>query len=173
MAQYISDSGELFGSFASPIHIQETITMTATTTNPTKTHSDYDSITLTDDGSGYCFVNMKFKNTGTANTSGTGDYLFLLPAGYKFNQNYHPPMTAANWGTQYEVVIPGSKATVGIAGYCSTFVVVPYDETRFKLHEHGLDYQGTYNNDRIAYASGVYGFTTCWFTASFRFKKSI
>jgi hypothetical protein len=61
-----------------------------------------DTITLIDDGSGWCNVDMElvFSNTGTGATAGAGVYLFTLPGGRQFDLTRHPADATTSVGAQ-------------------------------------------------------------------------
>jgi hypothetical protein len=111
------------------------ITFGATTTAPTKGTISIDYVKYRNIGGKEYEVEYNFLQT-TAGTTGTGDYLFTLPA-----------------GLQFDFTSSGQKAYTGSAGYgaltlrlASAFgdlihisaqnsaTVVPYDATKFRIH---------------------------------------
>jgi hypothetical protein len=161
-----------------PKSFTETLTIGATTTAPTKGATKaVDYINLVDDNSGWCQVSMMYRHT-SAGTAGSGDYLFSLPAGYKFDTTIHPGYTfvgqnsAADPGMVSH--IPGSRGEVNDSATGCYFLVVVYDATRFRLlQESQASWWGTTSLSRQPIGSGQYGLsnTTLTFNAGFRFKK--
>jgi hypothetical protein len=111
----------------------------ATVTAPTKpTSMTVDYITVVDDGSGWCRMQMCLSaESGSSGASaGNGIYLFTLPGGYKFDLTTHPAnsntSTGVNNAIEISRMIPGSKGfiTRNDSSYLDVVASV-YDSTRF------------------------------------------
>ncbi len=155
-----------------PLTFTETTTISATTTAPTKANTrNQDYITLTDDGTGWCEVEMVYAheiNTGTG--SGSGTYLFSLPAGYTFNTTTHPLNTqltilSGNAEIYKGIAAPGIIEVNGIASFSN--YVVPHTTTQFKIMAMAPTAWGLIH-------SGYYTITgtTNTIKVRFRFKKA-
>lgn len=153
--------------------ISSSVTIGATVSAPAKpTSPTVDHITIIDDGSGWCDLQMMLSAESTAgSTSGNGIYLFLLPGGYKFDAATHPPNpnTATQVASYQEVcrMIPGSKGFVGRSDNTySDLVASPYDATRFFIFIP-FDWEKVRSN---WYQLGV-GFSGIGYQIAFKFKK--
>lgn len=123
--------------------INETVSIGGSTTSPTKsTLMTKDTITLIDDGSGWCNVDMEliFANAGTGATAGSGVYLITLPGGYKFDLTRHPANTSTTPGTQLPVIettkyLPAGTGLVTTASLdlVQDATAIPHNATQFKL----------------------------------------
>src|SRR5690606_32671862 len=93
-------------------------------------------ISATDDGT-WVTIDFEYSHTNnTGATSGSGDYLFKLPAGYAFNTSIHPVNTQAT--TLYGVaevhkMIHLSGIMQADSYYSYRNYVVPYDATHFRI----------------------------------------
>lgn len=108
------------------------INITATTTSPTKGAGDYDNVYAVRSGTKTANIEYKYRQ-GVAGTSGTGDYLFDLPFGLRFDPSRVFFSTSAN---VYDSIVQGAylgNGTIGNntnAGYCTAMA---YDATRFRM----------------------------------------
>lgn len=124
-------------SISSLVTTQESLTITSTGTAPIKATTPInDYIFATDDGS-WVTIDFEYSHTNNAGaTTGSGDYLFKLPAGYAFNTSIHPVNTqATNLSGTSEVhkVIHLSGMIQADAVYSFRNYVVPYDATHFRI----------------------------------------
>lgn len=108
------------------------INITATTTSPTKGAGDYDNVYAVRSGTKTANIEYKYRQ-GVAGTSGTGDYLFDLPFGLRFDPSRVFFSTSAN---VFDSIVQGAylgNGTIGNntnAGYCTAMA---YDATRFRM----------------------------------------
>ena len=117
----------------------EPVTITATTTNPIKATvalSDY--INIVDDGSGWCTVTMSYRHASSlGSTAGNGQYIFKLPAGYKFDNTVHPvynvDVTAIPTFPILAQIIPGSFGLVTGRGANQQVHALAYSDNQFRL----------------------------------------
>lgn len=169
----ITEVGSTVGLPVGPTVTTATNTITGTTTNPTKaTTTVLDYITIVDDKSGWCDVEMVYAhNTNAGAAPGSGTYLFTLPGGYQFDTAVQPVNTQIgnmNGTTEVHKSIPCSA----MIQYSTTYgvnntYVVPHSATQFKLMVM-LPTQFTYIN------SSYYQIDALQITYSvrFRFKKA-
>lgn len=162
------------GGGGASIVVTEPVTIGATVAAPTKpTTPTIDYVTVTDDGSGLCSLQMQLsaETAMTGALPGNGIYLFRLPGGYQFDLSVHPGNTnaAATIENPVEVsrMIPGSKGFVARSGSAyMDLVAATYDATRFFIWR-------TYGSwEKVG--SGWYqlGFgTSISYQMAFRFKK--
>jgi hypothetical protein len=136
-----------------------------------------DNVTLVDDGSGWCSVDIHYSySDSTGATPDTGDRLYKLPGGYSFDTSVH--ITAIG-GTQLIgengyayggilAIVPTSGIIVDTTvNWSNTLAVVPYNSTEFRI---GLGDNST---------AGPWDYVGAWFNnnvpttlrMSFRFKK--
>ena len=180
---------QLNGTAPSRIVVNETVTISGSTTNPTKsTVMTKDTITLIDDGSGWCTVDMEliFAKAGTGATSGSGVYLFTLPGGRQFDLARHPANTVATPGTQQGVVETAKYLPAG-TGLLTTApldvsqdaTAVPHNATQFKLITRSTAIAGGASSVAIRAFTGAGFFTitpgtggNAAYVVSFRFKKA-
>lgn len=169
-------SGATWQQVAVPETTTEALTITGTTSNPTKaTTREKDFITLFDNGSGWCDVELGYRAvSATGAAVGSGGYLFTLPAGYQFNSTHHSfasgDTTILNLGSAH-AIIGGSEGVVSNGSVTGSLKVVPFSATKFFLMV-GFSLSNnaaTLNFLRSDYFS-LTGANTS-FTASFRFKK--
>ena len=127
------------------------ISITGTISGPSKaTTTTTDWINIVDDNTKWCNCQFSYSHTSSVGTTGgTGTYLYSLPAGYQFNTTYHPINTSASMnidGSDAKTVIPGSKVNLASGGYAGLGVVVPYNNTLFRLVNYDLQWnQNTVN----------------------------
>lgn len=155
-----------------PTTVTESLTIGATTSAPTKaTTTDQDFITIIDDGSGWCNVELSYYASDTSGASvGSGTYLYSLPGSYEFNTTTHPlntqTMSMSGSGELNKAI-----GTVGIVSQDNhtsfTNFVIPHSATQFKIMANSptsLNYAG----------SSYYTMTVnnTQFRLSFRFKKA-
>lgn len=109
-----------------------TIVIGATVTPPTKGAGDYDNVYAERLSGTVASVKYKFRQ-GVAGASGSGDYLFTLPAGLRFDPSKVFFSTTAN---VFDSILQGSYVGTGTianntnAGYCTAMA---YDATRFRM----------------------------------------
>ncbi len=124
------------------------ITITATTTSPTKGATrTIDEFWYKDgkDGEGHFW--MKYEQT-VAGATGTGDYLFTLPGGKRFDKDvvkFYTTVEGLDYYAAHYAIGQGSFGNKS-AAFGGTVFVVPYDETRFRLFGYGV-YDGNSNGD--------------------------
>jgi hypothetical protein len=121
-----------------PTTVTESLTIDATTFVPTKaTTIDQDFITIIDDGSGWCHVELSYYASNTSGASaGSGTYLYSLPGSYKFNTTTHPlntQITSMSGSGELNKAI-GTVGIVSQDNFTSfTNFVVPHSATQFKI----------------------------------------
>lgn len=107
------------------------ITITGTTTNPTKGTTSTDRVFWRREGQ-YMYAYYEYTQTG-AGSAGSGDYLFLIPGGYSVDTNYVTlnSSTASTAQRQW----PTQGVFVGNTGSTSQSQLFPemYDSTHFRL----------------------------------------
>lgn len=129
------------GGGGKPIVVTEPVTIGATPTPPTKpTAPTIDYVTVIDDGSGWCSLQMQLsaEMAMTGALPGNGIYLFQLPGGYKFDLSVHPgnanSSTSIQGAIEVSRMIPGSKGFVARSDSSySDLVASTWDATRFVL----------------------------------------
>jgi hypothetical protein len=133
-----------------------TLTITATTTNPTKGPTAVDFIIykkISNDNE-YEIIS-KFVQT-TSGTSGSGDYLFALPGGLKFSNDYgqerYTTITASYDAYRYILPKCSGRIVLGTGSAVNDIAVIPYDDTTFRLFTTN---NGT--NPLTAIRSATYG----------------
>jgi hypothetical protein len=155
-----------------PTTVTESLTIGATTSAPTKaTTTDQDFITIIDDGSGWCNVELSYYASDTSGASaGSGTYLYSLPGSYEFNTTTHPLNTQTT-SMSGSGELNKAIGTVGIVSQDNhtsfTNFVIPHSATQFKIMANSptsLNYAG----------SSYYTMTVnnTQFRLSFRFKKA-
>lgn len=122
--------------------VSEAITITATTSNPTKATTKVDDyIRYRIVGPKEYEVQMMYAHTSaTGAAAGNGTYLFTLPGALQFNTTFNPGYVATTFsdGTVAAArsVIEGSSGFITNGGvYCSSIARV-YDSTRFMIATH-------------------------------------
>ncbi len=155
-----------------PTTVTESLTIGATTSGPTKaTTTDQDFITIIDDGSGWCNVELSYYASDTSGAgAGSGTYLYSLPGSYEFNTTTHPLNTQttsmSGFGELNKAI--GAVGIVSQDNHTSfTNFVIPHSATQFKIMANSptsLNYAG----------SSYYTITVdnVQFRLSFRFKKA-
>lgn len=116
-----------------------TLTITATTTNPTKaTTTTHDFIKYSRSGDQAHIVGGYRHTTNTGAANGSGDYLFQLPTGLSFDSSKVSYSTAVIGTSNYFNISNGigsayaTNTTTNFVG-----VVVPYDSTHFRIVFNG------------------------------------
>lgn len=109
------------------------ITITATTTNPTKGTTSIDRVMYSRDGQNIKARYQYVQSNATGAAAGSGDYLFALPAGLSFDTNVITPYS----GTLFSSSSASIRAYVGsgVMGSGNYQVMVhlyAYDSTRFR-----------------------------------------
>lgn len=114
-----------------------TISITATTTNPTITNTTMNQVSYRQIGDKY---NLSYRlGWGTGNTAGSGGYLVSLPDGLSFNTNtgYNPVYTGVLWSpnvsTMAPYIIPSSGGVIQAGSWNGICYILPYDSTRFRV----------------------------------------
>jgi hypothetical protein len=110
------------------------ITIGGVTTAPTKGTISIDYVRYRNIGGKEYEVEYNFLQT-TAGTTGTGDYLFSLPAGLQFDFTA-PGQTANPTSTGFHAMknrIASSQGDLIVPAFHSSSVVIPYDATRFRI----------------------------------------
>lgn len=156
--------------FASPI------TITATTTDPTKPTAGIlvDEINVVDDGSGWCECNLTFKvdpsfpRVGGAN--GNGQYIFHLPAGVEFDSTLHAPFTNVTdtpGADDFRFSLP-AVVSLAVSGFASVAGnVFPFSATSFRMTSQRGIAAATFIRSGSFQMDIVITYQT-----SFRFKKA-
>lgn len=115
-----------------------------------------DEITLTDDGSGWCTVDMSYEFSNAAGTSGgvSESRVFQLPAGYQFDLSYHEVATGVHmligengWylGGIAAALADSHGWTISASGFWDPLCVVPLNATEFRVGmRNGGDYPWNY-----------------------------
>lgn len=170
--------------------ITESVTITGSTTSPTKSNAmTKDTITLIDDGSGWCTVDMElvFSNTGTGATAGSGTYLFTLPGNRRFDLTRHPVDNTTPVGSQIPAqdthkFLPSASGllTNSSLGIIQDATAVPRTATQFILAvrsnavsggaQSPADLRGVVGSSFFGLSAGSGG--RCSYCISFRFKKA-
>lgn len=162
-----------------PKTITEKITVGATTTAPTKSpNAQVDYCSIVDDNSGWVELSMDYRAvaaSGAAN--GSGQYIYTLPAGYKFDITTHAIYNAdASSVTSFALLtqeIPGSHFQVLHSSAHQIFYAIPYSATQFRL-AGGNGLQGSGLSVNTFHNSGYFGFsdaTAFRVGGRMRFKK--
>jgi len=155
-----------------PVTVTELLTIGATTTAPTKaTTTNQDFITIIDDGSGWCNVELSYYASNTSGAAaGNGTYLYDLPGSYEFNTTTHPlNIQTINMSGAEEL----NKA-IGATGIVSqdnntsfTNFIVPHSATQFKIMANSPDSLNYIGSSYYVITEG-----NTQFRLSFRFKKA-
>ena len=127
----VSPSTYVYGTPVTDIRDAGTITITATTTNPTKGTTSNDLVRYGRIGDRGVF-RYEYKQS-TAGSGGTGDYLFSLPAGLSFDSNKVSFYTTVVGATDFPTQIGLGSATAHDGSFAGVGVVIPYDSTRFRI----------------------------------------
>ena len=109
------------------------ITIGGVTTAPTKGTTSIDYVRYRNIGAKEYEVEYNYLQTSVG-TTGTGDYLFSLPAGLQFD--FTAPGQTANTSTGYHAMknrIASSQGDLIVPAFHSSSVVIPYDATRFRI----------------------------------------
>jgi hypothetical protein len=110
------------------------ITIGALTTAPTKGTPSIDYVKYKNIGGKDYEVEYNYLQT-TAGTTGTGDYLFTLPAGLQFDFTV-PGQTAYTGAAGYSGMknrIASSQGDLIVTSFHSSSIAIPYDATRFRI----------------------------------------
>lgn len=109
-----------------------TITVTATTSNPTKGTTANDKIRWKREGKDCCF-RIEFRTTANG-TSGSGDYLFAMPSNMSIDSTYMPFYTTVE-STGSWIANSGNGAIFynDNSGNNGVACAVPYDASTFRL----------------------------------------
>lgn len=135
------------------------ITFGATTTAPTKGTISIDYVKYRNIGGKEYEVEYNFLQT-TAGTTGTGEYLFALPAGLQFD--FTAPGQTANTSTGYHAMknrIASSQGDLIVSGFHSSSIAIPYDATRFRIMNNnwGNNTWLIHSPSNYAISDGTYG----------------
>jgi hypothetical protein len=117
--------------------VTTTTNITATTTNPTKGTIDKDVMRYRKVGDKIYQVQISYRQTA-GGTSGSGIYLYTLPAGLQFDLNAQRANTNGNstviqTGLAWSAKITGGTASIYVVGSVGNMVPYAYDATRFYL----------------------------------------
>lgn len=129
-----------------------TITIGATTTPPTKGLVALDKISYKRIGDS-ALIRLEYSHT-TAGASGTGDYLFSLPAGLQFDPakvTYNTTVEGGPGGWLNRAGVSLGTFVSNIAARTASGSIVPWDATRFRM-------MGFSDFDAGAIGSGYTGF---------------
>jgi hypothetical protein len=156
--------------------VTSTISISGSTTAPTKGTVLQDYITIQDDGSGWCTCEYAFYQSVASASAGSGVYLFTLPGGYQFDTSVHQVWTPnADYGTTNAIryIIPGSTGIVGGSTAMANSVAFAYSSTQFRLSMGGEQIYGTPTLRTNVGSSGfALNNATITYNGSFRFKKA-
>jgi hypothetical protein len=135
------------------------ITFGATTTAPTKGTISIDYVRYRNIGGKEYEVEYNYLQT-TAGTTGSGEYLFALPAGLQFD--FTAPGQIANTSTGYHAMknrIASSQGDLIVSGFHSSSIVIPYDATRFRIMNNnwGNNTWLIHSPSNYAISDGTYG----------------
>jgi hypothetical protein len=136
------------------------ITIGAITTAPTKGTPSIDYVKYRNIGGKEYEVEYNYLQT-TAGTTGSGDYLFTLPAGLQFDLTV--PGQIAYIGAQgYNGMknrIPSSQGDLIVSGFHSSSIAIPYDATRFRIMNNnwGNNTWLMHSPSNYAISDGTYG----------------
>jgi hypothetical protein len=139
------------------------ITITATTTNPTKGTIVRDKVFWRRVGDS---AEIRFEyEQSAAGAAGSGDYLFTLPAGLSFDS------AEVEFYTGAVAASPRYDRGVGVCTQTTVNLetsVVPYDATRFRVRGHAFD-----NSADSYISSSVHGFSNTTLRLSVEFSAPI
>ena len=125
------------------------ITLTATTTNPTKGTTTSDNISYRQLGAKEWEVVMTYIQSANNGTNGTGDYLITLPNGLSFDttlpsqQIYTGGVGTSIWG-HLPYVIPNCNGTITNNSVGAQLFPMVYNATKFRILTltYGVGIQG-------------------------------
>jgi hypothetical protein len=114
------------------------ITLTATTTNPTKGTTTSDNISYRQLGAKQWEVILTYIQTVANGVSGSGDYLFTLPNGLSFDTTLpSQQITTTNIGTNTYVlmsyIIPSGSGLINNGTLGGQVYPLVYDATKFRI----------------------------------------
>lgn len=124
------------GPGTSATTLQSSLTITATTTNPTITTTTIQQTNYNKLGDQY---RVRYRLGWSSATAGSGNYLVTLPAGLTFNTiaGYNPTYTGTIWSPSVSAmapyVIPCVGGVVQSGNWNGTAYVVPYSSTQFRV----------------------------------------
>jgi hypothetical protein len=116
--------------------IQNSITITATASNPTISTRSANQVSYRTIGDK---IRICYKLGWAAGTAGTGQYLLELPSGITFNTSsgYNPTYTGTLWSPSVNAMAPYTITALGGIitpnSWAQRAVVVPYSSTTFRL----------------------------------------
>ena len=136
------------------------ITIGGVTTAPTKGTISIDYVRYRNIGGKEYEVEYNFLQT-TAGTTGTGDYLFSLPAGLQFDFTA-PGQTANPTSTGFHAMknrLASSQGDLIVPAFHSSSVVIPYDATRFRIMNNnwGSNTWQIHSPSNYSISDGTYG----------------
>ena len=113
------------------------ITLTATTTSPTKGTTTSDNISYRQLGAKEWEVVMTYIQT-VAGTAGSGDYLITLPNGLSFDttlpsQQIWTGSVGSSVNNHFTYVIPSSSGTINVASAGGLALPMVYSATKFRI----------------------------------------
>lgn len=129
---FVKQQGRVQGAFISGLTDYGTLTITATTTAPTKGTTTVDLIQAQRIGDQMHVVGG-YKQTA-AGSNGSGDYLIQLPTGYAFDSNKVSYYTAVvGLGSAPTAKAYGTATSTSVGANQFVGAIVPYDSTHFRL----------------------------------------
>jgi hypothetical protein len=131
------------------------ITLTATTTNPTKGTTTSDNISYRQLGAKEWEVVMTYVQSATNGTTGTGDYLITLPNGLSFDttlpsQPIHTGGVGTSLASHMAYIIPNSNGSITNNVVWAHIFPMVYSATKFRILTI------TYGHGIQSWASGFY-----------------
>jgi hypothetical protein len=113
------------------------ITLTATTTSPTKGTTTSDNISYRQLGAKEWEIVMTYIQT-VAGTAGSGDYLITLPNGLSFDttlpsQQIWTGSVGSSVNNHFTYVIPSSSGTINVASAGGLALPMVYSATKFRI----------------------------------------
>ena len=114
------------------------ITLTATTTNPTKGTTTSDNISYRQLGANQWEVILTYRQTVANGVNGSGDYLVTLPNGLSFDTTLpSQQITTTNIGTNtyalMSYIIPSSSGLINNDSLGGQVYPIVYDATKFRI----------------------------------------
>lgn len=162
----VAPTNYIYGSPITDLKDYGTITIGATTTAPTKGTIANDRIQAGRIGDNWR-VRGEYKQT-SAGTAGSGDYLFTLPNGLRFDSSKVSFYTGgAATSVNFSPISLGSAEASDGSAYNIFGNVIPYDATRFRIF--GFYTNGTAYNRAFLSTNGVASLGTA-FSVSFDFQ---
>lgn len=129
----IGPTAKLYGSASTDFVNRGPISIGAVTTAPTKGTTVLDQVWVAKAGGNRAALWFKYRQT-TAGSAGSGDYLFQLPTGMKFDTNVIKPFTGSPWsaGSALANSFVGMGSDVNAAG-SGPLMAYAYSDNQFRL----------------------------------------